>query len=87
MNNRGQLIKLKQFADVSMSSGPTKLERRDRVSMVYVNAKTLGRATGTIIQDFKTKIAGVQLPTGITLSFLAWKRCAVTASSTFSLLC
>jgi len=29
MNNRGQLIELKQFADVFMSSGPTKLERRD----------------------------------------------------------
>ena len=34
MNNRGQLIELKQFADVFMFSGPTKLERRDRIGMV-----------------------------------------------------
>jgi HAE1 family hydrophobic/amphiphilic exporter-1 len=74
MNNRGQLIELKQFADVFMTSGPTKLERRDRVSMVYVNAQTLGRATGTIMQDFKAKIASVQLPTGITISYLGMEK-------------
>jgi len=74
MNNRGQLIELKQFADVFMTSGPTKLERRDRVSMVYVNAQTLGRATGTIMQDFKAKIAGVKLPTGITISYLGMEK-------------
>ncbi|MGD1044769.1 MAG: efflux RND transporter permease subunit [Bacteroidota bacterium] len=74
MNNRGQLIELKQFADVFMTSGPTKLERRDRISMVYVNAQTLGRATGTIMQDFKAKIASVQLPTGITISYLGMEK-------------
>ncbi len=74
MNNRGQLIELKQFANVFMSSGPTKLERRDRISMVNVYAQTLGRPTGTIMQDFKNKIAGVQLPTGITLSYLGMEK-------------
>jgi hydrophobic/amphiphilic exporter-1 (mainly G- bacteria), HAE1 family len=74
MNNRGQLIELKQFADVLMSSGPTKLERRDRMSMVNVYAQTLGRPTGTIMQDFKAKIADVHLPTGITLSYLGMEK-------------
>ena len=74
MNNRGQLIELKQFADVFMSSGPTKLERRDRMSMVNVYAQTLGRPTGTIMQDFKKKIVSVQLPTGITLSYLGMEK-------------
>jgi len=41
MNNRGQLIELKQFANVFLSSGPTKLERRDRIGVVYVNGQTL----------------------------------------------
>jgi HAE1 family hydrophobic/amphiphilic exporter-1 len=68
------LIELKQFADVFMSSGPTKLERRDRMSMVNVYAQTLGRPTGTIMQDFKAKIASVQLPTGITLSYLGMEK-------------
>ncbi|RPI05556.1 MAG: efflux RND transporter permease subunit [Ignavibacteriae bacterium] len=74
MNNRGQLIELKQFANVSMSSGPTKLERRDRIGVVYVNGQTLGRPTGTIMQEFKNKIAGVQLPTGISLSYLGMEK-------------
>jgi hydrophobic/amphiphilic exporter-1 (mainly G- bacteria), HAE1 family len=68
------LIELKQFANVFMSSGPTKLERRDRISIVSVYAQTLGRPTGTIIQDFKAKIANVKLPTGITISYLGMEK-------------
>lgn len=74
MNNRGQLIELKQFADVFRSSGPTKLERRDRISTVFVYAQTTGRATGTIMQDFKNKITNVQLPTGVSLSYLGMEK-------------
>ncbi len=74
MNNRGQLIELKQFANVFLSSGPTKLERRDRIGVVYVNGQTLGRPTGTIMQEFKDKIAGVQLPAGISLSYLGMEK-------------
>jgi HAE1 family hydrophobic/amphiphilic exporter-1 len=74
MNNRGQLIELKQFANVFLSSGPTKLERRDRIGVVYVNGQTLGRPTGTIMQEFKTKIAGVQLPIGVSLSYLGMEK-------------
>jgi HAE1 family hydrophobic/amphiphilic exporter-1 len=74
MNNRGQLIELKQFANVFMSSGPTKLERRDRIGVIYVSGQTLGRPTGTIMQDFKNKIASVQLPTGVSLSYLGMEK-------------
>jgi hydrophobic/amphiphilic exporter-1 (mainly G- bacteria), HAE1 family len=74
MNTRGQLIELKQFANVFMSSGPTKLERRDRIGVIYVSGQTLGRPTGTIMQDFKNKIATVQLPTGVSLSYLGMEK-------------
>jgi HAE1 family hydrophobic/amphiphilic exporter-1 len=74
MNNRGQLVELKQFADVSMSSGPTKLERRDRIGTVFVYAQTTGRATGTIMEEFKGRIAKVQLPAGISLSYLGMEK-------------
>ena len=74
MNNRGQLIELKQFANVFLSSGPTKLERRDRIGVVYVNGQTMGRPTGTIMQEFKSKIAGVQLPAGVSLSYLGMEK-------------
>jgi len=74
VNNRGQQVELQQFADVSLSSGPTKLERRDRIGIIYVNGQTLGRPTGTIMEDFKTRVAGVQLPPGITLSYLGMEK-------------
>jgi HAE1 family hydrophobic/amphiphilic exporter-1 len=74
MNNRGQLIELKQFANVLLSSGPTKLERRDRIGVVYVNGQTLGRPTGTIMQEFKTKISNIKLPTGVSLSYLGMEK-------------
>jgi HAE1 family hydrophobic/amphiphilic exporter-1 len=74
MNNRGQQIELKQFANVLMSSGPTKLERRDRISVIYVSGQTLGRPTGTIMQEFKEKIANEQLPQGVTLSYLGMEK-------------
>lgn len=74
MNNRGQLIELNQFANVYLSSGPTKLERRDRIGMVYVLGQTLGRPTGSIMQDFKDKIAKAQLPPGVTLSYLGMEK-------------
>jgi HAE1 family hydrophobic/amphiphilic exporter-1 len=74
MNNRGQQIELKQFANVYLSSGPTRLERRDRIGVLYVNAQTLGRPTGTIMQEFKDKIAKVQLPQEVSLSYIGMEK-------------
>ena len=74
VNNRGQQVELKQFANIYQSSGPTKLERRDRISIIYVNGETLGRPTGTIMEDFKTRIADVQLPPGVTLAYLGMEK-------------
>ena len=74
VNNRGQQVELQQFATISLSSGPTKLERRDRIGIIYVNGQTLGRPTGTIMEDFKNRVAGVQLPPGITLSYLGMEK-------------
>ncbi|HTY10954.1 MAG TPA: efflux RND transporter permease subunit [Bacteroidota bacterium] len=74
VNNRGQQIQLNQFATISQTSGPTKLERRDRIGIIYVNGQTLGRPVGTIMGDFKNRIAGVQLPPGITLAYLGMEK-------------
>ncbi|MEW6061519.1 MAG: efflux RND transporter permease subunit, partial [Bacteroidota bacterium] len=71
MNTRGQQIQLKQFATVYQSSGPTKLQRQDRINVIYVNSQTTGRPDGSIIQDFKSRLAGIQLPAGIELKYLA----------------
>ena len=74
MNARGQQIELKQFATISQAAGPTKLERRDRISVIYVSGETLGRATGTIMEDFKQRIAKAKLPEGVTLTYLGMEK-------------
>ncbi|KAB2922221.1 MAG: efflux RND transporter permease subunit [Bacteroidetes bacterium] len=70
MNGRGQQIELGQFADVYQSSGPTKLQRQDRISVLYVNAQTVGRPAGTIVQDFRREFAKATLPAGVSLTYL-----------------
>jgi HAE1 family hydrophobic/amphiphilic exporter-1 len=74
LNNRGQQVELNQFATIIQSTGPTKLERRDRNNLIYVNGETLGRATGTIVEDFKGRIGKVQLPQGVSLTYVGMEK-------------
>jgi HAE1 family hydrophobic/amphiphilic exporter-1 len=69
INKRGQLIELQQFASVYQTTGPTKLQRQDRNYSVTVFSQALGRPSGSIGEDIKTRVAGV-LPAGIKLSYL-----------------
>ncbi len=70
MNNRGQQIELQQFASVEQSSGPSKLERKDRIGVMYINGQVVGRPSGNIVQEFKQKVAKMELPAGISLIYL-----------------
>jgi HAE1 family hydrophobic/amphiphilic exporter-1 len=74
VNSRGQQIELKQFASIYQSDGPTKLERRDRIGIIYVSGETRGRPTGTIMEDFKNRVSGTRLPPGITLAYLGMEK-------------
>lgn len=66
-NQKGELIRLSQFADVDMSSGPSLLQRRDKSPSVKVLAKVVGRPVGDVANEWaamfmnneKTKPAGV----------------------------
>ena len=53
MNNQGQLIKLNQFALVEQSTGPNRLERRNRLSSITMQSKVLGRPSGEVGADVK----------------------------------
>jgi HAE1 family hydrophobic/amphiphilic exporter-1 len=70
MNNRGQQIELQQFASVYQSAGPSKLQRQDRISVVYVNSQIQGRPSGTIVQDFRGELAKTRLPEGVSIAYL-----------------
>jgi hydrophobic/amphiphilic exporter-1 (mainly G- bacteria), HAE1 family len=64
-NNKGNLIKLSQFAEVKEGSGPSQLERRDKSTSVKVQSQAVGRPSGTVIQDFESKLSELRKPTGV----------------------
>ncbi|TRW26720.1 efflux RND transporter permease subunit [Flavobacterium zepuense] len=66
INDAGQQIKLSQFADVTESSGPSFLERRDKSASVTIQAQTAGRASGTVAQEWEANyLVKMQKPTGV----------------------
>ncbi|MFD1770295.1 efflux RND transporter permease subunit [Sphingobacterium suaedae] len=65
INNEGQAIRLEQFADVSYTSGPTLLERRDKSPSVSVQAQVVGRPAGSVAADWQTEFEKVQLKPGV----------------------
>ena len=66
-NANGEQIRLSQFANVDMSSGPSLLQRRDKSPSVKVMSKVVGRPAGDVANEWadmfmeyeKTKPAGV----------------------------
>ena len=69
INNAGQQVKLSQFADVFYASGPTRLERYDKSPSVTVQAQSVGRPTGTIVSEWKTKLETLQKPANVQFVF------------------
>ncbi|HYH03301.1 MAG TPA: efflux RND transporter permease subunit, partial [Bacillota bacterium] len=67
MNKNGALVPLDQFAMVQPSSGPTKLERRDRNYSVTVLSGVVGRASGDVGKDITNAVLEAGLPAGVTL--------------------
>ncbi|MGV4412761.1 efflux RND transporter permease subunit [Chryseobacterium sp. T1] len=71
-NQRGEQIRLSQFANVDMSSGPSLLQRRDKAPAVKVLSKVVGRPVGDVANEWsaqfmeneKTKPAGVDYKWG-----------------------
>jgi multidrug efflux pump subunit AcrB len=69
VNTQGQLIKLSQFASISRGNGPTKLERRDRISSVTVSSYVFGRPQGTVAKEIQASIAAAGLPPTVSVAF------------------
>ena len=69
INGAGQQIKLTQFATINYASGPTQLERYDKSPSVTVQAQTVGRPTGTIVAEWKTKLETLQKPANVHFTF------------------
>jgi hydrophobic/amphiphilic exporter-1 (mainly G- bacteria), HAE1 family len=65
INDKGQQIRLSQFAAIRESSGPSQLERRDKSTAVTVQAQTVGRPTGTVAAEWQAAFDKLHKPTGV----------------------
>lgn len=65
INNKGSLIKLKQFATVSEGVGPNQLERYGRIPSIIIQGYNEGRSIGELGKELLAKLEP-QLPPGIT---------------------
>lgn len=68
LNKRGELVKLGQFARIVETSGPSRLERRNKVNSLVVEAHTLQRGLESINRDIQSRIDAMQVPEGITVN-------------------
>lgn len=65
INNTGEQVRLRQFATVTESAGPSMLERRDKSTSVTVQAQSVGRPTGTIAAEWAASLENVARPAGV----------------------
>jgi HAE1 family hydrophobic/amphiphilic exporter-1 len=65
MNERGEQIKLSQFASIKEGSGPSQLERRDKTASVTVKGQNVGVPAGTIVGQWQEKIDKIEKPADV----------------------
>ncbi|WP_026038644.1 efflux RND transporter permease subunit [Myroides injenensis] len=64
-NNKGQNIKLYQFADINYSSGPSVLERRDKSPSVTIKSQSIGRSPGQIADEWVAQFDNLTIKPGV----------------------
>lgn len=65
VNNRGENIRLSQFAEISAGTGPNRLERFDRNSSVTLRSQAFGVPAGAISKQFMAKMDNMYKPKGL----------------------
>lgn len=69
INSRGEVIRLSQFAEVKETTGPSKLERKNRVPSVTVNSQLIGASSGEVSAQIQQFINTSKPPAGVIPSF------------------
>jgi HAE1 family hydrophobic/amphiphilic exporter-1 len=64
-NDRGEQIKLSQFATIKEGSGPSQLERRDKTASVTVKGQTVGVPVGIVVAQLEEKLTTMEKPVGV----------------------
>lgn len=68
INNRGENISLSQFANISLGTGPNRLERFDRNSSVTLRSQVFGVPAGAVTKEFMAKIDKMYKPKGLRIA-------------------
>ena len=66
LNRQGQLIELKEFAEISYGLGASALERTDRISSINIKSNVVGRPSGTVGAEIENAFKD-KIPAGITI--------------------
>ena len=69
VNPLGSTVYLKQFASVTNSTAPTRLERRDRMPSVMLTAQAIGRPSGSVNREIKARLDSLPLPPGTVIKY------------------
>jgi len=63
------LVPLNQVASVESSSAPSNVRRLDLMREIRISANTQGRSLGDVTNDIKARVAGMNLPPGMSVSY------------------
>ncbi|MGB8657956.1 MAG: efflux RND transporter permease subunit [Candidatus Zixiibacteriota bacterium] len=69
VNSKGDIVELRQFANIYQSLGPNKLERYDRISSLTVNSEVYGRPVGTVGGEIKQLVAQKVHPKNVSIEY------------------
>ncbi len=69
VNPLGNTLYLRQFAEVTEGSAPTRLERRDRQPSIMLTAQVIGRPNGSVTRDIKKRLDVMSLPPGASIKY------------------
>ena len=66
INKKGEVIELRQIAEIGYGLGPSALERTDRISSITVKSNVVGRPSGTVGSEISAAIAD-KIPADVTI--------------------
>jgi hydrophobic/amphiphilic exporter-1 (mainly G- bacteria), HAE1 family len=68
INAAGREVELAQFAEIESTYGPTVLQRADRLPSITVLSQAIGRPSGDIAADIRSRVGKLRLGEGIFVS-------------------
>ncbi len=69
VNQVGQLIKLKQVADIVGKESPTQLDRFNKLPSITIKGQLIGKTIGTVGDELKARLTKLKKPKGVSIYY------------------